>query len=163
MQNLAKICAVVAICLGATDGVGAKDSPQPRNLRPRRPVSAAAVSVPQTPLYFGMVGGVGPKRLRAELTARVLANCPFRLMASFQGLEGKAGQQVVISPEQMKMTINGREVSRATQHLRVATGGATLPSGVEVPIVIEMAVKGAQFYPAGRYGGNLTILVMPGS
>jgi hypothetical protein len=45
----------------------------------------------------------------------------------------------------------------------IATGGSTPAGGVDVPVVIEMEIKGVLSYPAGRYGGNLALIIMPGS
>jgi len=185
MRNLAKICAVVALCLGVTGGARATDRPRPglakaRMGRPSAGVSAARtpvsrpspsagrstplamVSAPQTPLSFGQVVGPGPTRLKAETTARVAANCPFHLMASFQGFVRQAAGREAIPPKLMKVTINGKEVPVGTNRVLIATGGPTPAAGAQVPVVIEMDVKGAYFYPEGRYGGNLALTAIAG-
>jgi len=118
--------------------------------------------MPQTPLIFGKVVGPGPTRLRAETTARVLANCPFRLMASFQGFGEQAAQRAPLPLTQMNVTINGKEMPIGKQYVEIATGGPTSRAGVEVPIVIEIKTAGALAYPAGQYGGNLAITVRGG-
>ena len=115
------------------------------------------VSVPKTPLRFGKVAGPGPKRLRAEVTARVLANCPFRMVASFQGLTQVANRTVVIPSGQIAVTINGREVPIGTDRVVIAGGGPTPPGGVNILIAVEMEIKGASACPAGQYGGDLTL------
>jgi hypothetical protein len=122
----------------------------------------AVVSAPQTPLYFGKVAGPGPTRLKAETTAKVVANCPFRLMASLRGLVGGATDKVAIPPKQMKVTINGKEVPIGTEFVGIATGGPTPPVGVDVPIVIEIKTAGVLAYPAGQYEGNLALTVRGG-
>lgn len=163
MRNLAKICAVVVICLGAAGSGWATDrsSHKPSNRGRFRPM--VVVSVPGTPLNFGVVSGPGPKRLKAEVTAHVVANCPFRLAASFDGLKAAAGQMTPIPAAGMVVTINGKQVQAGTKRVVIATGGSTPAGGVDVPVVIEMEVKGVLSYPAGRYGGNLALIIMPGS
>jgi hypothetical protein len=181
MRNLAKICAVAALCLGMTGAAGAADRPRPGLARARMDRQSAArmrssklspnagrlgpvavVSAPQTPLSFGKIAGGGPTRLKAETTVRVAANCPFRLMASFQGLVGGAAGKAAIPPKLMKVTINGKEVPIGTQFVEIATGGPTPPVGVDVPVVVEIRTAGVSAYPAGQYGGNLAITVRGG-
>jgi hypothetical protein len=123
----------------------------------------AVVSVPGTPLSFGVVSGPGPQRLKAEVTAHVVANCPFRLAASFQGLTAVAGQKTPIPAAWMVVTINGKDVPVGTNRVSIATGGPTPAAGVDVPVVIEMEIKGVSSYPAGKYGGNLVLSVVAGS
>jgi hypothetical protein len=115
--------------------------------------------VPKEPLYFGTVIGSTPRRLKASTTARVLANRPFTVAATFQGLALDDGP-VALPPQQITVTINGKKVLMGTQRVRIASGGPTSPQGVEVPIVIEIEVKGIGFNPAGRYGGNLALFIM---
>jgi hypothetical protein len=162
MRTLAKICAIAVVYLGATGSGWAHEKPKGNrpNLSPSRP--AVAVSVPKTPLRFGVVSGPGPKRLRAEVTARVMANCPFRLAASFQGLTQVGDRTVVIPPAQIAVTINGKQVPVGTNRVVVAGGGPTPPGGGNVLVAIEMEIKGASLCPAGRYGGNLTLVAMMG-
>jgi hypothetical protein len=106
-----------------------------------------------------VVPGKGERQLQAETTARVLANHPFRLQASFAGLTQAAGQ-AAIPLQQMTVTINGKGVPVGTQRVQIAAGDRTTPDGVEVPIVIEVTLKGSTFYPAGRYSGNLVLAVL---
>jgi len=162
MRTLAKICAIAVVYLGMTGSGWARDHSNGNrpNVSPFRP--EALLSVPKTPLRFGVVSGPGPKRLRAEVPARVLANCPFRLAASFQGLAQVANRAVVIPPAQIAVTINGKEVPAGTNRVVVAGGGPTPPGGANVLIAIEMEIKGASSCPAGRYGGNLTLIAVTG-
>jgi len=177
MRNLAQICAVIALCLGVTGGVRA--APRPRPGVARAPVSGpsaarrpgpgairrgpvAVVAVPQKPLSFGKVGGAGPLRVKAQTVAHVAANCPFRLMASFEGFVGGASERTALPPKLTKVTINGKEVPVGTEFVEIATGGPTPPVGVDIPVVIEIKTSGAWNYPAGQYGGNLTITVRGG-
>jgi hypothetical protein len=92
----------------------------------------------------------------------VAANCPFQLLASFRGFVGETAERATILPKAMKVTINGKEVPIGTQFVSIATGGPTPPSGVEVPIVVEIQTSGVLAYPAGRYGGDLAITVRGG-
>jgi hypothetical protein len=174
VRNLAKLCAIVALCLVVAGGVQAADHPRHASGRARmggrprpgpgafsrRPV--AAVAVPQTPLSFGRVGGAGPLRVKAQTAAHVAANCPYRLMASFQGFVGGAAERTALPPKLTKVTINGKEVPVGTEFVEIATGGPTPPGGVDVPITIEIKTSGALTYPAGQYGGDLAITVRGG-
>ena len=162
MRTLAKICAIAVVSLGVTGSGWARDhsSGNRPNVRPLRP--GVVLSVPGTPLQFGMVSGPGPKRLKAEVTARVLANCPFRLAASFQGLTQVANRTAVIPPAQIAVKINGQDVPVGTDRVVVVRGGPTPPSGANVLVTIEMEIKGASWCAAGRYGGNLALTAMTG-
>jgi len=91
--------------------------------------------------------------------ARVLANHPFGLVASFGGLTQPAGQ-AAIPPQQMTVTINGKTIPVGTERVQIASGGPTPMDGVEVPITIEVTLKGSVFYPAGQYGGKLVLAVI---
>jgi len=125
-----------------------------------RPRPGAAVLLPRTPLYFGKVSGPGAQQLKAQVTARVVANRPFRLGASFQALREEAGKNVTIPPKQVTVVINGKEVPIGTRPVQIVTGGPTPAAGVDVPIVIELKMTGASSYPAGRYSGNLALTIM---
>ena len=158
MRSLAKISAVVALCCGATAGAWAAGGPGPMGPVVPAPRPYAAVAVPRAPLYFGMVSGPGLRRLRATMTVRVLANHPYRLAAFFEGLTQQVGQQALAAGD-LTVTINGREVAVGTQWVDIVVGDRTPVTGAEVPIVIEITVKGPAFYPAGRYGGNLVLSI----
>jgi hypothetical protein len=119
----------------------------------------AAVKAPQAPLCFRVVPARGPRQIQAKTTARVLANHPFRLEASFAGLTQAAGW-VAIPAQQMTVTINGKNVPIGTERVLIASGGATPGDGVEVPIVVDVTLKGSAFFPAGQYSGNLVLSVM---
>jgi len=152
MWTLAKACAVVSACLVAVGSAGAVDMSQP----------FVAVSVQSTPLYLGEVWGPGLKQMAAQVNARVKANCPYHVEASFQGLrhvEGKA----TIAPKHMSVVINGRAVPIGTGRIPVANSqGPTPYGGVDVPIELQVGVRNLEHYPAGRYGGALVITVMAG-
>jgi hypothetical protein len=120
-----------------------------------------AVSIPNKPLYLGEVWGPGVKEVGAELTAHVVANCPYRIMASFEGLRHRKSR-TQISAEDMTVAINGKEVPVGTKRVPVAVQGPTPRSGVSVPIDLQVGVTGLTTYPAGRYAGTLVITVMPG-
>jgi hypothetical protein len=158
MRSLAKMSAVVALCCGAAAGAWAAGGPGPMGPVVPSPQPYAAVAVPRAPLYFGMVSGLGPRRLKATMPARVLANHPYRLAASFRGLTQQVGQGA-LAPGDLTVTINGREVPVGPQWVDIAAGDRTPITGAEVPIVIEITVKGPAFYPAGRYGGNLVLSI----
>jgi hypothetical protein len=160
MRNLAKMCAVAAICLGMAGGAWAQSRSKSNPPRVDRSRPFAMVSVPRTPLSFGKVSGSGPQKLKAETTARVVANCPYRVVASFRGLTDQAGREIPL--QQMTVVINGKEASIGTNRVQIAVGGPTPPSGMDLPVVIEVGVKGSLSLPAGRYGGNLVLTIIKG-
>jgi len=161
MWNLAKILAVITVCLAVTDGQWARGAVRP-NRPPVRFKPIVLVSAPNTPLQFGQVKGPGPKQLKAEMTARVQANCPFRLLASFEGLTTAGGQKTPIPAAQVTVTINGKKVPVGTEYVEIAKGGPTPMAGATVPVAIVMELKGASNYPAGQYGGNLALKAVAG-
>jgi len=170
MRNLAKTCAMV-VCFGVAGSAWAQGGflPTPLGGGPARTdgpkVGAfrpmAMVSAPKTPLLFGMVTGMGPKQLKAQGTARVAANCPYRVMASFRGMTEPTGKS--IPTHAMTATINGKSVPIGTDFVQIAAGNLTPMSGLEVPLVVEVMMKGSGLYPAGRYSGNLVLKVVAGS
>jgi hypothetical protein len=162
MRNLAKSCVVIGICFGMTGSGWAGTHPRSTGPRAGQPKPMAAVWVPSKPLCFGEVSGPGPRKLKAELTARVVANCPFRLRAAFQGFTVGASKLLAIPPQQLTVTINGKDVPIGTNYVEIAAGGPTPKAGVNAPVVVEIVVKDSSSHPAGRYGGSLALSVIPG-
>ncbi len=158
MRSLANVSMVAVICLGAAVGAGAGTRPAPPPPRAAGPRPFAAFKAPQGPLSFRVVPDKGLRQLEARTTVRVLANHAFRLEASFAGLTQAVGQ-AAIPAELMTVTINGKKVKIGTERVQIATGDRTPPEGVNVPITIEVTLKGSTFYPAGRYSGNLVLAV----
>jgi hypothetical protein len=152
MVNLAKSGAIIAACLLATTTASAIDMMQP----------FVSVTVSHEPLYLGEVYGPGVKELTAQSVARVVANCPYHIEASFQGLRHEQGGPA-ISPRHMTVAINGRRVPVGRERVPIATGRqATSSRGVDVPIELQVGVSGLATYPAGRYAGTLVITVTAG-
>jgi hypothetical protein len=113
-------------------------------------------------LQFGKISGPGPARLKAQTTAHVTANCPYRLAAKFQGLVELAGKKTAIPAAQMVVRINGKEVPVGAECVQIGTGGPTPPAGVDVPVVLEVEIKtGASSCRAGQYSGGLALAVKP--
>jgi hypothetical protein len=98
--------------------------------------------------------------MEGRVVARVVANCPYNLSASFEGLKHEQGK-AVIAAKDMAVTINGRAVPSGKVRVPIVTNGhATSPSGADVPIDLQVAVKGLVSYPAGQYGGALVLTIM---
>jgi hypothetical protein len=155
MLSLAKSSAMVAVFLAATGIASAVNMPVIDMSKP-----FVAVKAPEVPLHLGDVYGPGLKQLEGQTVARVVANCPYHLSASFEGLrhlEGKAA----IAPKDMSVTINGRAVPVGKTRVPIVTDGRPT-SGTDVPIHLQVAVKGLATYPAGRYGGTLVLTIMAG-
>jgi len=152
MWTLAKICTVLATCFAMVSSATAIDRSQP----------FVAVAVQSRPLYLGEVYGPGLKQIGAQVNARVMANCPYHVEASFQGLRHVQGK-ATISAKNMLVVINGREIPVGTGRVPVASSNEPTPyDGVDVPIELQVGVRGLEYYPAGRYGGALVITVMAG-
>jgi len=121
-----------------------------------------AVKVPEVPLHLGDVYGPGLKQLEAQVVAHVVANCPYHLSASFDGLRHERGK-ATIAPKDMTVTINGRPVAVGKARVPIVTSGhPTTRSGTDVPIDLQVVVKGLATYPAGQYGGTLVLTIMAG-
>jgi hypothetical protein len=151
MRILAKTCVVFAVCVAATRGARAIDFSQP----------FVMVRLSDEPLYLGEVYGPSLKQVGAQVTARVVANCPYHILATFEGLEHQK-LRVPISPKHMTVTINGKEVPIGTGRVPIASQGPTPPGGVDVPIELQVGVRTMASYPAGRYRGNLVITITAG-
>jgi hypothetical protein len=66
-----------------------------------------------------------------------------------------------MSPKDMSVAINGKEVAVGNGRVPIARASKpTSASGVDVPVDLQMALKGLASYPAGRYTGSLVITVM---
>jgi len=166
MRNLAKIIAIVAACLVMAGGAAAADMATSFSGTswPRLPANLempfVSVSLPRTPIYLGDVWGPGVRRAGAELVARVVANCPYLVEASFQGFQHEKGG-VVMSPKHLSVAINGKEVPVGAGRVCIARASKpTSGGGVDVPVDLQVAVTGLASYPAGRYRGALVITVM---
>jgi hypothetical protein len=82
-------------------------------------------------------------------------------MASFQGLAAQGGK--TIPSKLMTAVINGKKVPIGTDRVPIATGRPTPFGGTDLPIVVEVTMKGSPSYPAGRYSGSLVLSVVAGS
>jgi hypothetical protein len=149
MMNLAKIFAIAVACLAVSDVASAID--------PRLPF--VSVTLPQKPVNLGVVWGPGTRRVGAQFVARVVANCPYHIEASFQGFKHERGR--VMDPKHLAVAINGAEVPVGTGRTPIAQSAKPTPSGgVDVPVDLQMSVSGLESCPAGRYNGALVVRVM---
>ena len=152
MRNLAKTIVIVTACLVMAD-VAAATVPLPT-------LPFVHVSLPHVPMNVGTVWGPGPQHVGGQVTAHVVANCGFRVEASFETfrhLRGKA----VMSAKNLAVAINGKEVPVGVGRVAIAeSSGPTPANGVDIPVDLKVTVTGLESYPAGRYGGSLVIRVM---
>jgi hypothetical protein len=154
MWGLAKSSAMVVVCLAATGIASAVNVPKIDMSKP-----FVAVKAPEVPLHLGDAYGPGQKQLEGQVVAHVVANCPYNLSASFEGLRHEQGK-AAIAPKDMSVTINGRAVPTGGKaRVPLVTNGRPT-SGTNVPIQLQVAVKGLATYPAGRYGGTLVLTIM---
>jgi hypothetical protein len=149
MRNLAKIV-VLAIALSVTAGSAfGADAWQP----------FVEVTMPGTVVDLGGGWGPGIKRFGARLFAHVVSNCPYQLMASFRGFRHAKGE-AVISPADLRVAINGENTCNGARRVMVGGSHKPTPGGVDVPIDLQVTVRGFEYYPAGQYDGVLVITVM---
>lgn len=152
MCNLARILSIISAWLVITGSASAIDLSMP----------FVKVAVPRKPAYLGKVWGPGLKQVGAQLSARVTANCPYHLEASFQGLRHEAGKGAV-SPKDLSVAINGRQVAVGGGRVPIAHSNKPTPvNGTDVPVTLEVGLRGLASYPAGRYSGILVITVTAG-
>jgi hypothetical protein len=151
MRFLAKTCVVLAVCLVMTQRAKAIDWSEP----------FVAITVSREPLYLGDVYESNLKDLVARVDAHVVANCPFHILASFDGLRHQV-HNVVIAPKDLTASINGKPVPVGAERVPIVSQGPTPHNGVDVPIELQVGVRTIQCYPAGRYSGTVTITITAG-
>lgn len=151
MRVLAKACSVLTVCLAMAASAKAIDRSQPY----------VVVRISDKPLNLGEVSGPNLKEVGAKVTARVEANIPYHISASFNGLRHQT-KNVAISPKHLTATLNGREMPIGGGRVPIASQGPTPRGGVEIPLAFQVGVKAMASYPAGRYRGALMITVTPG-
>lgn len=151
MRFLAKTCVILAVCLVATQGAKAVDWSEP----------FVAVKVPREPVFLGEMYESSLKKSVARIGAHVVANCPYHILASFEGLRHQA-YGVSIAPKDLSVAINGQQVPVGTARVPIVSNGPTSRSGDEVPIEIQVGLRTIQCYPAGRYVGTIMITITAG-
>jgi hypothetical protein len=68
-----------------------------------------------------------------------------------------------LPPWNQKVRINGKSVPVGNRRATVVESNVpTPPSGLDVPLGLQIDVKGLKYYPAGRYKGMLVLTVMAG-
>jgi hypothetical protein len=113
-------------------------------------------------LDLGLVWGPRVQHVGAKINGRIVANCPYHVEASFRGLRHVRGL-AAIAPKDLSVVINGQVVPVGAGRAAIARSSTPTPAGgVDVPIEMQVAVKGLASYPAGRYSGTLVVTVMAG-
>jgi hypothetical protein len=160
MRNLAKTCLAVTACL-AVAGV-ASAANEPAMMPMDASVPFVSVSFQGEPANLGTLWGPGPRSVLVPLHARVVANCPYHVAASFRTFRHEQGKAVV-SPKDLMVAINGQEIPVGNGRVSVAQSSKpTSLGGVEVPLNLLVKVKGLDRYHQGPYRGALVITVMAG-
>lgn len=119
-----------------------------------------AMSITPDELDLGYLARSGPGGLSGELTAHIVANCPYNMEVSFAPFTGKSGP---ILPKHTSLVINGREIAVNGQPVSIASSSKPTPvKGVDVRVNLEVTVDMAFLYQAGAYKGDLTFTLMPG-
>jgi hypothetical protein len=97
------------------------------------------------------------RHARANLEARIVANCAHEICVSFDGFVNADGAR--IRKEDMAVTINGISVSE--RPVLVASSGKSTPAGgIDLPIGMGFSVRNLMDYPAGKYVGVVAFRVM---
>jgi hypothetical protein len=118
------------------------------------------ISLPRMPIHVGTVWGPGLNEVGGQAKAHVVANCAYRVEASFRTFRHQGGK-AVMSPKDLTVAINGKEVPVGTGRVAIAESPRPTPAGgVDVHFYLKVGVKGLEAYPAGRYGGTLVLKVM---
>jgi hypothetical protein len=152
MWNLAKTYAIVTVCLVVATAASAQYPSQP----------FVGMTVTQEPIDLGDVIGPGVHQIRSQATVHVVANCPYHIEASFQGLRNGSGGKA-ISPQHLTVAINGKEMPVGTGRITIAQSSRpTASAGEDIPVDLQVGFLGLPIYPAGRYHGALMLTVMVG-
>ncbi|OHB65948.1 MAG: hypothetical protein A2Y76_12500 [Planctomycetes bacterium RBG_13_60_9] len=155
MWHLAGILSIVGVLLAA-GGASAATPPAP-------PVPLfqpfVKVTVPEGPINLGYVGVSGCFQSDAKANLRVLANCPYQIMASLRELKHKS-RVAALSPEQTLVMINGKQTTLGGRVLIAKSQAPTPAGGEEIPVTLQVGVKNLMQCPAGQYAGTLVITVM---
>jgi len=148
---------MIAIWLMAAGSVFAATAPAPV-MGPVVPF--VKVTPPDEPFYLGHFWAAGANNQAAGRTkVHVVANCPYQVQASLQGLKHVTGKSTV-SPKHTTVVING-EQTRLGGRVEIARSQQpTTIAGVDVPVELKVAMTNMVLYPAGRYNGTLVITVM---
>jgi len=117
------------------------------------------ISPPGGPFYLGNFWEAGTSEAAGKTKVHVIANCPYQIQASLQGLKHVTGKSTM-SPKEIKVVINGAQ-TRLGQRVEIARSRLpTTPAGVDVPVELKVAMNDMVLYPAGQYGGTLVITIM---
>jgi hypothetical protein len=155
MRNLANVVLMIAIWLMAAGSVFAA---VPSGPEPARFVPFVKITPPEGALYLGNFWTTGTNETAGRTKVHVVANCPYQIQASLQGLKHVTGKSTML-PKHMTVTING-ERARFGERVRIVQSGQpTPPTGVDVPVELKVAMSNMVLYPAGRYGGALVITI----
>ena len=95
----------------------------------------------------------------SRIVARVLANCPYHIEASFKGFKHEKGE--VMDPKYQLVSINGTEVPVGAGRAPIAQSSKpTPPTGCDVPVDFRVRLSGLPSWRAGRYNSVLVVTVM---
>jgi len=131
---------------------------------PSVPVMAPSVpyvkiSPPGGSFYLGNFWEAGTNQAAGRTKVHVVANCPYQIQASLQGLRHVTGRSTM-SPKHTAVMINGAQ-ARLGERVQIARSSQpTPPSGVDVPVELKVAMNDMILYPAGQYNGTLVVTIM---
>lgn len=157
MRCLARVLLMIAIWLMAAGSVFGATAPVPV-IGPVVPF--VRITPPEEPFYLGHFWEAGANsQATGHTKVHVVANCPYQVQASLQGLTHVTGRST-ISPKHTTVVING-ERTRLGGRVEIARSHhPTTMAGVDVPVDLKVTMSNMVLYPAGRYGGTLVITIM---
>ncbi len=152
MKRIAAVFVVMVVCFSLAENVEAVVHNGP----------FVSISVSPDKVDLGAVKDPHVDQLLGKLKAHIVANCPHLVEASFDGFAHLDNKSSIL-PEHVTVTINGAMVKTDRDGVVVLSSPRSTPvGGVEVPLELDFTVMNAISYPAGKYGGVLTLTVMPG-
>jgi hypothetical protein len=156
VSNLAKVLSIAVLWLVMAAGSASAANP-PLPVNPLPPF--VKVFVPEEPLNLGKLWASGSNQVSGKTNLHVVANCPYRIEASLKNLRHGGGKGS-ISPKHVWVVINGERTLLGGRVPVAQSWRPTVPTGLDVPVELTVAVNEMTVYPAGRYNGTLVITVM---
>ncbi len=158
MKKLIMISALMALCFGLTGIVQAVRPSEPPKIISDKPY--VGISFTPESIDLGTVSPTGFKDIPAKLEARIIANCPHQIKASFKPFKS-VGSDISIKPEDTSVEINGVKIPVDSSSVSIiGSARPTPPEGIGVPFDIKFGARALLLYPAGPYKGSLVLTIM---
>jgi hypothetical protein len=160
MRKSVVICVMLWVLLGTV-----APSKAVRPLGPSDRKCFVGFSVKSYEIDLGTIKSLGFKQGSsvAKFNARVVANCPHHIEASFEPF-ARVGGRFVIPSKNTFVVINGRGVPVGGKSVPIISSSKPTPvGGIDVPLDLKVGLENVTSYPAGDYNGTLIFTVVPGA